>query len=196
MFGFSLVREVWICIVTIVQPEVGIYVFFPPCCGRWCAQLIIKKERSWSKHYTITEISLIFLRLLRFVYTMVSSLLLNIQILSIVISYLTDVTSFMQPTLIIWGEYDQIFPLELAHRLKRSTYKTRLAQELTTSFAFCLNLVWWCRHLSENAELVIIKDAGHAINMEKPKELSNSWNHSFLIRALILRMTVLAIATR
>ncbi|KAK4366969.1 hypothetical protein RND71_014849 [Anisodus tanguticus] len=39
----------------------------------------------------------------------------------------------------------QIFPLELAHRLKR--------------------------HLSENAQLVIIKDAGHAINMEKPKEL-------------------------
>lgn len=25
----------------------------------------------------------------------------------------------MQPLLIIWGEYDQIFPVELAHRLKR-----------------------------------------------------------------------------
>ncbi|KAJ8557457.1 hypothetical protein K7X08_003082 [Anisodus acutangulus] len=57
----------------------------------------------------------------------------------------TDLPKITQPTLIIWGEYDQIFPLELAHRLKR--------------------------HLSENAQLVIIKDAGHAINMEKPKEL-------------------------
>jgi len=25
----------------------------------------------------------------------------------------------MQPTLIIWGEHDQVFPLELGHRLKR-----------------------------------------------------------------------------
>ncbi|WMV53340.1 hypothetical protein MTR67_046725 [Solanum verrucosum] len=58
---------------------------------------------------------------------------------------LSDLPKITQPTLIIWGEYDQILPLELAHRLKR--------------------------HLSENAELVIIKDAGHAINMEKPKEL-------------------------
>ncbi|XP_055829290.1 uncharacterized protein LOC129898684 [Solanum dulcamara] len=58
---------------------------------------------------------------------------------------LSDLPKITQPTLIIWGEYDQIFPLELAHRLKR--------------------------HLSENAELVIIKDAGHAINMEKSKEL-------------------------
>lgn len=27
----------------------------------------------------------------------------------------------MQPTLIIWGEHDQVFPLELAYRLKRFT---------------------------------------------------------------------------
>lgn len=25
----------------------------------------------------------------------------------------------MQPTLILWGDKDQIFPIELAHRLKR-----------------------------------------------------------------------------
>lgn len=56
-----------------------------------------------------------------------------------------DLPKITQPTLIIWGEYDQIFPLELGHRLKR--------------------------HLGENAQLVIIKGAGHAINMEKPKEL-------------------------
>ncbi|XP_060197197.1 uncharacterized protein LOC132626362 [Lycium barbarum] len=56
-----------------------------------------------------------------------------------------DLPKITQPTLIVWGEYDQIFPLELARRLKR--------------------------HLGENAQLAVIKDAGHAINMEKPKEL-------------------------
>ncbi|XWS41589.1 hypothetical protein CRYUN_Cryun17cG0094900 [Craigia yunnanensis] len=58
---------------------------------------------------------------------------------------LSDLPKITQPTLIIWGEHDQIFPLELGHRLKR--------------------------HLGDNAELVIIKNAGHAINVEKPKEL-------------------------
>ncbi|PKI32907.1 hypothetical protein CRG98_045577, partial [Punica granatum] len=53
------------------------------------------------------------------------------------------------PTLIIWGEYDQIFPIELAHRLKR--------------------------HLegNEQVEVMIIKDAGHALTVEKPKDISN-----------------------
>ncbi|KAF5763252.1 putative triacylglycerol lipase [Helianthus annuus] len=57
----------------------------------------------------------------------------------------SNLPKITQPTLIIWGEHDQIFPLELGHRLKR--------------------------HLGENAELVIIKNSGHAINAEKPKEL-------------------------
>lgn len=67
---------------------------------------------------------------------------------------LSDLPKITQPTLIIWGEYDQIFPLELAHRLKR--------------------------HLGENSQLVIIKDAGHAINMEKRKEFFKHLK-SFLI---------------
>ncbi|KAK1302063.1 hypothetical protein QJS10_CPB12g01175 [Acorus calamus] len=50
----------------------------------------------------------------------------------------------MQKTLIVWGEQDQIFPLELGHRLNR--------------------------HLEENSRLVVIKNAGHAVNLEKPKE--------------------------
>ncbi|KAI3873996.1 hypothetical protein MKW98_001645 [Papaver atlanticum] len=49
-----------------------------------------------------------------------------------------------QPTLIVWGEEDQVFPLELGYRLKR--------------------------HLGDNAELVVIKNAGHAVNLEKTKE--------------------------
>lgn len=33
-----------------------------------------------------------------------------------------------------------------------------------------LNLFESDRHLGENAELVVIKNAGHAFNIEKPKE--------------------------
>ncbi|KAA8546793.1 hypothetical protein F0562_003222 [Nyssa sinensis] len=58
----------------------------------------------------------------------------------------SDLPKINQPTLIIWGEQDQVFPVELAHRLKR--------------------------HLGENAQLEVIKNVGHAINAEKPKELS------------------------
>ncbi|KAL9377857.1 hypothetical protein Peur_029192 [Populus x canadensis] len=58
---------------------------------------------------------------------------------------MSDLPRITQPTLIIWGEHDQVFPLELAHRLER--------------------------HIGDNAELVIIKNVGHALNAERPKEL-------------------------
>ncbi|KDP29699.1 hypothetical protein JCGZ_18634 [Jatropha curcas] len=67
---------------------------------------------------------------------------------------LSNLPKITQPTLIIWGEYDQIFPLELAHRLKR--------------------------HIGENSELVIIKNAGHALNAERSKEVFKHMK-SFLI---------------
>ncbi|KAL5219295.1 hypothetical protein ABZP36_019979 [Zizania latifolia] len=57
---------------------------------------------------------------------------------------LSDLPKISQPTLIIWGEQDQVFPMELAHRLER--------------------------HLGENSRLVVIKNAGHAVNLEKAKE--------------------------
>ncbi|GFQ02484.1 monoacylglycerol lipase abhd6 [Phtheirospermum japonicum] len=66
---------------------------------------------------------------------------------------LSDLPKITQPTLIIWGEHDQIFPIELAHRL--------------------------VRHLENNAQLVVLRNAGHAINMEKSKELY-SYLKSFL----------------
>lgn len=37
----------------------------------------------------------------------------------------------MQPTLIIWGEQDRVFPMELAHRLNRfadATFETLLVE--------------------------------------------------------------------
>ncbi|KNA05900.1 hypothetical protein SOVF_186110 [Spinacia oleracea] len=58
---------------------------------------------------------------------------------------LANLPKINQTTLIIWGEQDQVFPVELAHRLKR--------------------------HIGESAQLVIVKKAGHALNLEKPKVL-------------------------
>ncbi|KAK9670440.1 hypothetical protein RND81_13G202100 [Saponaria officinalis] len=67
---------------------------------------------------------------------------------------LSNLPKINQSTLIVWGEHDQVFPIELAHRLKR--------------------------HLGESAQLVIIKKAGHAINIEKPKQLYK-YMKSFLL---------------
>ncbi|KAL6184738.1 hypothetical protein ACLB2K_046138 [Fragaria x ananassa] len=67
---------------------------------------------------------------------------------------LSDLPKIHQPTLIIWGEHDHLFPLEYAHKLKM--------------------------HLGENAQLAIIKGAGHAISAEKSKEF-NKQIKSFLI---------------
>ncbi|XP_022131513.1 uncharacterized protein LOC111004689 isoform X2 [Momordica charantia] len=61
---------------------------------------------------------------------------------------------FIERTMILWGEHDQVFPLELGHRLKQ--------------------------HLGDNATLVIIKNAGHAFTAEEPKEFYNHLK-SFLV---------------
>ncbi|KAL6578334.1 hypothetical protein OROMI_010662 [Orobanche minor] len=60
------------------------------------------------------------------------------------------------PTLIVWGDQDRIFPLELANRLKR--------------------------HLGENAELVVMKNTGHGFTHEKPKEF-NRHLKTFLLKS-------------
>ncbi|KAL5705230.1 hypothetical protein ACHQM5_023563 [Ranunculus cassubicifolius] len=69
---------------------------------------------------------------------------------------ISDIPKITQPTLLIWGEQDQIFPLELGYRLKR--------------------------HIGENAEIAVIGKAGHALNLEKPKEFYKHLRH-FLIES-------------
>ena len=51
---------------------------------------------------------------------------------------------------------------------------------LNFEFHFFLLL---CRHVGEKAQLVVIKNAGHAVNVEKPKELYKNLK-SFLIDPL------------
>ncbi|XP_027093355.1 uncharacterized protein [Coffea arabica] len=58
---------------------------------------------------------------------------------------LADLPKIPQPTLILWGDKDQVFPVELARRLKG--------------------------HLGENAELIILEGTGHACAFEKSKQL-------------------------
>ncbi|GER30063.1 alpha/beta-Hydrolases superfamily protein [Striga asiatica] len=67
---------------------------------------------------------------------------------------LSKIPKIEQPTLIIWGELDRIFPLELGRRLQR--------------------------HIGVNARLEIIKNAGHAMNIEKPREFAKLLK-SFLV---------------
>ncbi|GMJ00563.1 hypothetical protein like AT5G09430 [Hibiscus trionum] len=57
---------------------------------------------------------------------------------------ISNIPKIKQSVLIIWGEEDKIFPLELGYRLKR--------------------------HVGENAKIVVIKNAGHAVNLEKSKD--------------------------
>lgn len=67
---------------------------------------------------------------------------------------ISNICKITQPTLILWGEHDQIFPLELGQRLKS--------------------------HLGDNAQLIVIKNAGHAFSYEKPKEFYKNLK-SFLL---------------
>lgn len=59
-----------------------------------------------------------------------------------------------QKVLIIWGDHDGIFPLELAHRLKE--------------------------HLKDTAELAIVKNTSHAVQLDNPHEF-NRLVQSFLL---------------
>lgn len=90
--------------------------------------------------------------------------------------------SLLQPTLIIWGEHDHLFPLEYAHKLKMwvtvALVLTKCIAVIVTESEFSIHLEH--RHLGENAQLAIIKGAGHAINAEKSKEF-NKQIKSFLI---------------
>uniref|UniRef100_A0A7N0UEB7 AB hydrolase-1 domain-containing protein n=1 Tax=Kalanchoe fedtschenkoi TaxID=63787 RepID=A0A7N0UEB7_KALFE len=67
---------------------------------------------------------------------------------------LSNLPRITQPTMIIWGEEDQVFPLELAFRLQR--------------------------HVGEKTEIRVMRRAGHALNLEKPKEFIH-YLKSFLL---------------
>ncbi|KAL3843758.1 hypothetical protein ACJIZ3_001161 [Penstemon smallii] len=67
---------------------------------------------------------------------------------------LCNIPRIVQPTLIIWGEQDKIFPVELGYRLQK--------------------------HIGDHARIVVLKNAGHAVNIEKPKEFAKNLK-SFLV---------------
>ncbi|KAL2893811.1 Lipase 3 [Bienertia sinuspersici] len=65
---------------------------------------------------------------------------------------ISEIPKISQPTLIIWGDQDQVFPVEFGHRLKN------------------YQLITNCSHLGESAQLVVMKKAGHGFNVERQKE--------------------------
>ncbi|KAE9591844.1 putative epoxide hydrolase, alpha/Beta hydrolase [Lupinus albus] len=67
---------------------------------------------------------------------------------------LSNLPKITHPTLIVWGEHDRIFPLELGYRLKG--------------------------YIGESAEIAVIKNAGHGVILEEPKEFARHLK-SFLI---------------
>ncbi|GAA0153248.1 serine protease [Lithospermum erythrorhizon] len=70
---------------------------------------------------------------------------------------LSELPKISQPTLIIWGDQDKIFPLQLAYRLKS--------------------------HLGEIAQVTTIKETGHACIYEKSKEFHKHLK-SFLLKPI------------
>ncbi|PKU74241.1 hypothetical protein MA16_Dca021645 [Dendrobium catenatum] len=64
-----------------------------------------------------------------------------------------------QETLILWGDEDTIFPLPLAYALKR--------------------------HLGDKAKLQVIKEAGHALPLEKPHHVNSSIRRFILQEKLV-----------
>ncbi|KAL7170811.1 hypothetical protein ACSBR2_035645 [Camellia fascicularis] len=66
----------------------------------------------------------------------------------------SDLPILTQGTLLIWGDKDNIFPLCLGHQLQR--------------------------HLGPKSKLKIIKDTGHAANVESPHLLND------LIKSFVL----------
>ncbi|TXG68333.1 hypothetical protein EZV62_003268 [Acer yangbiense] len=65
-----------------------------------------------------------------------------------------NIPTLTQETLIIWGDQDKVFPVELAHQMHRS--------------------------LGSKSRLEIIKNVGHAANIESPNQLNNLIN-SFVL---------------
>ncbi|CAL0305750.1 unnamed protein product [Lupinus luteus] len=59
----------------------------------------------------------------------------------------SNISPLQQEVLIIWGENDQLFPVQMAHELKEV--------------------------ISKKARLELIKEASHAPQMEKPREFNN-----------------------
>ncbi|PKI74282.1 hypothetical protein CRG98_005339 [Punica granatum] len=65
-----------------------------------------------------------------------------------------DPSVLTQETLLVWGDQDEVFPVSFAHHLKK--------------------------HLGPKSRLEIIKDAGHAVNIEAPGHL-NDLIESFIL---------------
>ncbi|KAI7984064.1 hypothetical protein LOK49_LG15G02342 [Camellia lanceoleosa] len=74
---------------------------------------------------------------------------------------LSDLPKITQPMLTIWVNQEQIFPLELGHRLK----SLRLDSFSLNHVPFIFSAISVRTHTSD------LKNVGHAINVEKSQEM-------------------------
>jgi pimeloyl-ACP methyl ester carboxylesterase len=91
-----------------------------------------------------------------------------------------------QETLIIWGDKDRVFPVDLGHRLHRYKRAARTAVcilnyvFLLISLSMLVVAETTSRHLGERSRLEIVKDAGHALQLEGAEHV-NKFIKSFLL---------------
>jgi pimeloyl-ACP methyl ester carboxylesterase len=96
-------------------------------------------------------------------------------------SYATPPVQSFQEVLVLWGEHDQIFPVEKAFQVARSVVHNAhltLTQYDLISRVAC---VWGlrkgkckCRKLGANARLEVLKDTGHMPQEEDPKRFNEA----------------------
>lgn len=84
----------------------------------------------------------------------------------------------VKETLIIWGDKDNVFPVQFAHQLQR--YIMLYILPLDCNFEVTLTSFMDYRHLGAQSRLEMIKDTGHAANIESPDAV-NSLIKSFVL---------------
>jgi len=92
------------------------------CCGRWCVQTTLKKRENCLSQYWKAENFQIFPRYNSYLFFLNLLTFICFSFFFILLHFIIHSSS--QPTLILWGDQDQVFPLELGHRLKRSDFNS------------------------------------------------------------------------
>jgi pimeloyl-ACP methyl ester carboxylesterase len=80
---------------------------------------------------------------------------------------------------VLWGEHDQIFPVEKAFEVARSVHAVLTCTEHGFTFTCAIqNLLrkvkCKCRELGANARLEVLEDTGHMPQEEDPKRFNEA----------------------
>lgn len=95
-----------------------------------------------------------------------------------------------QEALLLWGDKDRVFPLTFGQQLQRYLKIFIFPNALLLSFCspvfhfsrFQNDIILLCRYLGPKARLEVLKDAGHAANIDCPQSL-NSFIKAFVLHS-------------